>query len=217
MNHWMLLSDYVPTSSYYTSHNSTQAISSTHSCSSSIQRSSQQYDYIRTLRQNLEKARNLSYMISKREKMKKALVETFEETSLSIGILLLNGTVPISQRRTDKLLELWELATRGGTLPDDEASQEEELDGREGCQSTKPNQWLMLPMCPLQEEDSVSNSGISTLTEYSLAVSNSDSSTLYEYDFENAASMEEAPKKKKNQKCCCRSHAPDRRQGDDPC
>lgn len=47
-------------------------------------------------------------MVSKREKLKKAHLETFEQSVITMGALLLDPIVPVSTRRANKLLDLWD-------------------------------------------------------------------------------------------------------------
>lgn len=47
-------------------------------------------------------------MVSRREKLKKTHLETFEQSTLTMGALLLDPIVPVSVRRADKLLDSWD-------------------------------------------------------------------------------------------------------------
>lgn len=51
-------------------------------------------------------------MVSRREKLKKTYLETFEQSTLTMGSLLLDVIVPVSMRRAEKLLETWSSTTK---------------------------------------------------------------------------------------------------------
>lgn len=56
-------------------------------------------------------------MTVRREKLKKSYVETLEQAAMTMGSMLLDPWVPVSKRRTEKLLETWQDAIdQGGPL-----------------------------------------------------------------------------------------------------
>lgn len=50
--------------------------------------------------------------MEKREKLKRDQIELFRKCATGVCTQLLNSVIPFSKRSTDKLLEIWELATR---------------------------------------------------------------------------------------------------------
>lgn len=160
-------------------------------------------------------------MIQRREKTKMALLETSEKAALGIGSILLeqNGHVPISKRRTDRFLELWDIATR----PNATASDVQEVPQNGDHHEEKLQKVLLNSLSPVLRRNKTpkdiyefrgSNSPIqnaeihsdndsdsSTPTEYSIAhdTDSFEGSTIVS-DFENNAVILKRKVKRKKKK-----------------
>lgn len=154
-------------------------------------------------------------MVKKREKLKRAAIDLLEEGVTTIPAVLLEGIVPVSRRKANRLLEIWDQNI--SLVNNYESPQPSTSTSCYSAQKTESKDQILLsnpsknlttdiytfrsfPPAPVQksnnlEEDESDNaSTISTLTEYSLAGSNDNASI---FDYENSVIVEVSPKRKK--------------------